>query len=656
MSAFVFLVGAGPVGRAAALAPEDLTGYPPCQGARGMDRWRGADVECHLVRSAWEADPELAGSAGVVRAHGLVCVADASLYYRQDLSRGLRAQGIRPEGDTPSHFILAAYRAWGHDCLHHLDGDFAFAVWDPADRSLLAARDPSGIRALYSVAFPDGLALASAPPPLLRLMGGAARLSPEGLLRTLTFRDGDGRGTVWEGIHEVPAGHAVGYRLGSAAGVTRYGPLRRDPAVARLSEEDATQETRRLLIQACAERTPASGAAVAMSGGYDSTAIYAALQHEATTTAGFPRPGVVTAAFPVGDPGNEDEYVRAVLAFWQGSAAWVDVESVPVLDTGPEEAHPCPEPRQHHFQGMNRALARAARQSDVRVLLHGMLGDELFDLSPVYLADLLREGRWGELWREWRAFELEGARTFRRFCLRPLVPDWLMGLRRALRGNRLAPHPLGAPLPPWISTTALRESGILEKDAEFAARFHAAVREGSGRSAGDRERAANLLQPGLGRMAALIRGVNAGEGIELRGPFFDRHLMEFVRSRPRRDLVRSGETKILLRRAMEGLLPPHVLAPRPKITGSPEAYFLRGLRAAAPPLARQTAYGGVLGDLGLIDPDRFRTAVTGFLEGDSRFALSILHTLQTERWLRSQDAREGTRPGTIPKQPLPRSA
>jgi asparagine synthase (glutamine-hydrolysing) len=78
----------------------------------------------------------------------LIVVSDARLDNRAQLSAtlGLEAQG---RSTTDAELIAHAYRRWGVDCAAHLLGDFAFVVWDPAERRLLCIRDHMGARPLY---------------------------------------------------------------------------------------------------------------------------------------------------------------------------------------------------------------------------------------------------------------------------------------------------------------------------------------------------------------------------------------------------------------------------------------------------------------------------------------------------------------------------
>ena len=120
--------------------------------------WRGAGALLAVARQPWELSPSMSGDALVVTDGDLAIVADASIYYRDDLGAALARARVAATGSTASHLILAAYRAWGADCAAHLEGDFAFAIWDGAAKRIVAARDFSGKRTLYHSVLAGGAA------------------------------------------------------------------------------------------------------------------------------------------------------------------------------------------------------------------------------------------------------------------------------------------------------------------------------------------------------------------------------------------------------------------------------------------------------------------------------------------------------------------
>jgi hypothetical protein len=114
-------------------------------------------------------------------------------------------------------------------------------------------------------------------------------------------------------------------------------------------------------------------------------------------------------------------------------------------------------------------------------------------------------------------------------------------------------------------------------------------------------------------------------------------VIEFAASRPLSDRVRPGETKRVLRRAVEGLIPASVLAPRPKKTGVPRAYLHRRLKEElAPKVEEVFGAPSMLVETGVLDLPAYRTALRTYLEeGDHMTGVQLLLTLQCELWMRS---------------------
>jgi len=119
------------------------------RGAEESDQLALSWAALGVARFAWETAPEYSGAARVHRDGDLLVVADASIYYRDDLRRALRSRGIACDHDDPAALILAAYRAFGAACVTQLEGDFAFIVVDDAKRLVTLGRDHVGRRPLH---------------------------------------------------------------------------------------------------------------------------------------------------------------------------------------------------------------------------------------------------------------------------------------------------------------------------------------------------------------------------------------------------------------------------------------------------------------------------------------------------------------------------
>jgi asparagine synthase (glutamine-hydrolysing) len=573
----------------------------------------------------------------VVREGALTVVADASLYYRRDLVAALRDAGETPGGPGAGHYILAAYRAWGERCAERLEGDFAFVLWDGAARRAVAARDFGGKRPLFYAEAGRGLLVAST-------IGGVAAGCPTPPALDLATVAADAAGlfaadaaTCYEGVCRLGAGYTLVYAAG-ATRVTRHWTPPSAPVAQPAPFDDAAAELRTLLEAAARERLGATATSVWLSGGWDSTAVFASGERVLADRGTGEHLRAVSVSYPPGDPGREDELIAAAAAPWGSPVRWIDVDTVPLLD-GPEAAAARrDEPFAHGFESTTRALARASRAVGTRVAFDGNGGDQLFQLSPLYLADLLRAGRWATLAREWRGRRLRGGRTFFRYAVQPLLPPGALALAARLRGGRRLAGHFERELPPWISAAFARRHDLVGRD-------RAAIPPREGLGAADAEARWLLSYVFFPRVLAAVAEHALEEGVELRSPLFDNRVVAFAAARPREDRARGAETKRLLRAAMRGALPDALLAPRARRTGMPGAYLARSLRAThASEIERLLAAPLALAEAGVLDGAAFRGAWARYQRGDNSVpALHLLLTLHAELWMRAHGA-AGTGP------------
>lgn len=605
------------------------------RGGGAVDVHRGPGVVLAVARHGWETAPHLGGPAEVARDGEIAVVADAALYHRADLLRALAAAGVRPAGESAAALIAAAYRAWGAECAERLEGDFAFVLWDAAARRAVCARDFAGKRPLAYAALAGGtLVVASTPGGVLAHPECPAGLDPVALAQTAAGLWAGDDATAFRAVRTLLAGHTLVAEGGRVA-VDRHWTPPRLGSAPHPGLDQAADHLRELLVQAAAQRLPPDGpAAVWMSGGWDSTAVLAAGQ-VARLRASAPHPlEIVSVSHPPGDPGREDELIERVAARWKRPVRWLRIGDISLFGGAAAGAAARDEPFAHVFEGWNRALAARARGVGARVVLDGNGGDQLFFTSNLYLADLLREGRWGTLRREWRAKGGTDPRDFFHFAVQPLLPGWAVDALGWMRGRPLRPA-VERPLPAWIDRAFARRHGLRARERAQTARP-----PGAGPAAAEAHW--YLTAPYFPRAYGLVSEFALEAGVELRSPLLDRRVVEFAAGRPREERNAGRETKRLLRAAMRGLLPDEVLAPRDTRTGTLGGYFAAAMRADFPALAAEAFRDPRLAALGIVDPAALRAACAEYARtGDGSLGFALVQTLQTELWLR---ARERTAP------------
>ncbi len=143
---------------------------------------------------------------------------NGEIYNYIELREELGPENFRTTSDT--EVIMAAYRRWGTDCLSHLRGMFAFALWDAADGSLFCARDRFGMKPFYYAVVDDRLYFASEAKAILPFLP-EVETDVEGLRDYLVFQFCLAGKTLFKGIREVPAGHSLRVRNGKLE-LSRY--------------------------------------------------------------------------------------------------------------------------------------------------------------------------------------------------------------------------------------------------------------------------------------------------------------------------------------------------------------------------------------------------------------------------------------------------
>lgn len=573
---------------------------------------------------------------------GVHVITDAALYYREELRRRLGARGVVPQEDTPAGLVAAAYLAWGNEMVARLEGDFALVVWDSRRRRMLAARDFVGRRAMYIAQLTDGgIAISTSVRALLALDGCPSTLSPAAVAGVAAGLPESPWDSAYAAIRPLPAGHTlVLAAAGDGAGAVSTSISRHWTPPTFESDggapfERAAEELRSLIQDAVVERMDARApTAVWLSGGWDSPTLYgagrAAIRDGRTS-------GALTAVsmtYPPGDPGREDDLIEQVTGFWGEATGprWCDSEPIPLFGDAVAEAAMRDLPYAHPYALWTRALAATTAASGARVALDGSGGDQLFQLSPVYLADLVRGGRWLAARREWLARDMAGMgwRRFFRYALLPLMPRPLVRAAERARGGRRLRSIRGWPLPPWIRADFAAAHDLDSRQEPILVRR-------PGESFGGLETRwffESSYSPTV--LAAQTEDARRA-GVELRSPLLDGRVVSHAALRPREERSDRGETKRLLRAAARGLVPDEVLTPRRSRTGTTEGYYRRRLLRELPELARCVLPLSALADLGIADPSAFADAVRRSSQGGiQEMDVAIFYTLQAELWLRAR--------------------
>ena len=206
---------------------------------------------------------------------------NGEIYNFRELRETLQNKGHRFIGQSDTEVILAAYKEWGVICPQYLNGMFAFAIWDPRERMLFAARDRAGEKPFYYTAGPRGFHFASELKGLLADPEFGRRVDPDSLNHFLRLGYVPAPRAIFSGFHKLPPAHSLTYRKDSGKlTVWRYWRVPPGPGPGCLapkdykSSEDYIDQLQSLLENAVKRQMMGDvPLGILLSGGIDSSLI-----------------------------------------------------------------------------------------------------------------------------------------------------------------------------------------------------------------------------------------------------------------------------------------------------------------------------------------------------------------------------------------------
>ncbi|MFE2417077.1 asparagine synthase (glutamine-hydrolyzing) [Streptomyces hokutonensis] len=464
---------------------------------------------------------------------------NGELYNYLDLRRELQSLGhaFRTRSDT--EVVLRAHLQWGHDAPRRFNGIFAYALWDGRRQELLLVRDHLGVKPLYWYAHRDGVLFGSEPKAVLANPLFRAELDAEGIaeLFALPAAPTAGHG-IFRGLRELRPGHllAVGR---TATRELRYWQLASTP---HTDNAATTRERVRDLLADTVERQMLSDVPLCtlLSGGVDSSAI-TALAAAARERTGHSK----VTSFSVDFPGSADRtpdawrtsadapFVQAAVEHIGTLHTSVVVPDDDLLDARDAVLRARDRPGWGEMDASLHLLFREVRRRST-VALSGEAADEIFGGYP-YFHDPAALAADTFPWLHGRTTPAALLRPDVRAEVRP-EEYTAEQYRRSLAEVPLLPGEAGA-------------------DRRIREVFHLAL--------------ARWLPPLLDRADRVSMSV----GLELRVPFCDHRLVEYVWNVPWALKAPGGRPKGLLRDAVRDLLPPQV-TDRPK-SGYPSTPAVR---------------------------------------------------------------------------------
>ncbi|MFZ5448773.1 MAG: asparagine synthase (glutamine-hydrolyzing) [Thermodesulfobacteriota bacterium] len=550
---------------------------------------------------------------------------NGEIYNFQELRDYLRQQGHTFRTASDTEVIVHGFETWGDDVVDHLNGMFAFAVWDSRKRKLLLARDRLGIKPLFYTRKSDTFAFASEIKSLLLLPGFDAAVNQQSVFEYFSHHFIPGSGTIYQQIQKLRPGELLTVTDGQ---VTTRQYWR--PQVTQTPErtlEDWCQELRGRLKEAVRLQLVADvPLGVFLSGGLDSSAVTAAMAE-----LGLNEIRTFNVGFEV--PKYDETRFAALVSRHLGTTHEtfrIDAEATDLL---PKLLWHLDEPLADATIIPTYLLSQATRRR-VTVALSGEGGDEIFGGYTHYQG--LQLNRWLGLLPLWLRRSLTtAARNLPSFGS-PRLGYWEHRLER-IASTSLFPLFQGytrkvAFFTPeeqqqLFSRDFRRQTAALPYLGHFWAIPEACPDL-------DPIAQANLADLSVFLPDSLLVKVDRMSmacSLEVRVPLLDHTLVEFALSMPLDLKIKGLGTKFLLRKALEPSLPPSILN-RPKRGFNPPVEFW--LQQHLPDYAREHRLMETLADTGFFNLEYVQKMTEAHIQGRRDYGKQLWALLVFAVWWR----------------------
>ncbi|MEO8741441.1 MAG: asparagine synthase (glutamine-hydrolyzing) [Casimicrobiaceae bacterium] len=494
-------------------------------------------------------------------------VANGEIYNYRELRRELGAQGHRFKTDSDCETLLHLYAQYGDDCVQHVNGMFAFALWDTRRRRLLIARDRLGVKPLY--VWHDGhrLAFASEAKALFALPGIRAELDPAALRSYLALGYVPSPQSMFKGVRKLPPATVLVAEDGKLVEHCYWRPP--DKVDRSITETDWIASVRERLEESVRMQMVSDVPIGAfLSGGVDSSAVVAFMSaHSAQPVK----------TYAIGFAGGEAEAFYNELPYARQIAQKFGTEHHEIV-VRPDVVSLLPRLLWH----MDEPIADTAfittylvsefAHRDVTVILSGVGGDELFGGYRRYLGNHY-QARFNRL--------PEGIRRAA-FALGEKLPSdrhspLLNAMRLAKGFLASAGLPLEQRYRSYVEVFSDAETDRLLRrpavgDDPLREAFDAAT------SSDDLNRmfavdAATQLPDDL---LLLTDKMSMAVSLECRVPLLDHELVELAARMPEQIKIRDGRLKHAMKAALRGVLPQNILERKKRGFGTPMGAWLKG--------------------------------------------------------------------------------
>lgn len=598
------------------------------RGPDGQRQWIEKDCRVGLGHARLSIIDLATGDQPIASENGRThIVVNGEFYGYEAVQRELENGGHRLSTRSDSEIALHLYEELSTDCVHRLRGEFAFVIWDAANRMMFAARDRFGIKPLFYAFHRDTLYFASEVKALFA-MGVPARWDAESVSQAVEF-GGHPMRTLFDGVFQVPPGHFV-IATDKHIEVKQYWDFHYPKAkqAAPLPDAEYSGELRRVLEEAVKMRLRADvPVGCYLSGGLDSCAMIGlATRHHPDPIRAF------TLTFDHGDYDEEKE------AREMAAKVGADFFPIPIRqdDLADHFADAILQSETFCINAHGVAkylLSRAVRDSGYKVVITGEGSDEILGGYAHFRRDMLLYNRDGQDESAVTALleQLTEANPVSRGLLLP------HGETKALENvQRL----LGF-VPSWFETFSARGLAM-EKvlSAEFArtygqrASYHALLSaldvrgQLTGRDAVHQSLYLWSKTVLSGYILTMLGDrMEMAHSVEGRVPFLDHHVVETIRSQPVHQKIHGMTEKYVLREAVRDVITDTIYRRQKHPFLSPPATLHP--KAKLNTLMQDTLRGPVMASIPFFDEKKVRCLLDRLPEMDEGSQVAIDPVLMT---------------------------
>ncbi len=485
--------------------------------------------------------------------NGMTITADARIDNRSELSHKL---GISDKEDiSDSYFILKAYQRWGENCPNELLGDFAFAIWDTDREKMFCARDHMGVKPFYYYITDELFAFGTELKAILSIPEVPRKINEVKVAQYLLSILEDREITFYECIRRLPAAHSLKINSNNFLS-DKYWILDPDFELNLSCNGEYVDKFREIFTESvrCRLRS-AFDLGFSLSGGLDSSSVFCTAR-QLLLERGNSNLKTFSAIFNDVLECDEQEFIKAVLDGGYVEPTYLNADEVsPLVDNENMFWH-----EDEPFYGPNLfiewCLSIKARDKGVRVILGGYDGDSTISHGVGYLNELLIKGKWKKFAKELKSssktMNLNPYRLLLATLIETYIPDLAIKIQKSRSDGKLLPFK-GEKLIKEDFMNDLASNDLIKHRKRIikprdAKKYHYDII-----NSGNIQFLLEILDPVFG-----------AHGIEPRHPFFDRRLIEFSFAIPSEQKYSQGWDRIILRRAMDNILPPKIRCRRHK--------------------------------------------------------------------------------------------